>query len=608
MQNIANLEQIALWGRRKVVEMAARADSGHVTTACSQMELLVSLYFGGVLRYDPKDPGWDGRDVFLLSKGQGGIGLYPLLARAGFFPEGDLLNFCGRGSKIGVHAESHCPGVEMLSGSLGHGLPVATGLATAFKTDNKNNLVYCMVGDGELHEGSNWEALLTASHQKLNNLIVIVDRNGQNTIGRTRAGDDYLSTAKDGPGLDPLRDKFEAFGFKVYVCDGHSFPDVISTLDNAKGYSDFGYPHPICVIANTVKGKGLSVCEGRRDWHYRVPRGQELTRCYEDLGVPEAERFYPKIHAEAKHAVAMRDRFFDALYPHFRKDKNFVLITADNGWPGIDRFANLPGQFYQVGIAEQQAVGMAAGLALRGRKVLVYAISPFVTARVVEFVKLDACAMNLPVTMVGVGNGYSYAQMSTTHHCAEWISLMRPFPNITLYGPADGECAAAVANNIASSGGPNCVILDRGGIPDLYAKSDADKLARYGSMILRGGGDVALVSTGVMTHRALEVSEALGGVAVVDVYRLKPLDGLLLEQVRAYRGIVTLEEHQLAGGLGSVLCEHLADAGISKPVLRLGVPDRFSFELGGREPIQEACGLDLQTVVRKIQVWKETLS
>lgn len=603
--NIPELEAKALWVRRKVLEMAVAADSGHVSTAMSQTEILVALYYGGILRHDPSNPKWEDRDVFLLSKGQGGIGLYPVLADRGYFPVSDLDNFCGPGSHIGVHAEWHCPGIEMISGSLGHGLPVATGIAQAMKTDGKDSLVFCLVGDGELHEGSNWEALMSAAQLKLGNLIVIVDRNGQNTIGRTRPP---FELPKDGPNLDPLRDKFEAFGCTVYGTNGNDFTDLKHALPvrEHRLHSD----RPFVLIANTVKGKGLSVMEDKRDWHYRCPRGAEVIQCVKDLTTSDAwppATWAPKpahqVGAQVKHGVAMRDRYFDALYEHFKADKNCVLITADNGWPGIDKFAALKGQFYQVGIAEQQMVGMAAGLALRGRKVWCYAIAPFVTTRVHEFLKLDACAMNLPIHMIGVGAGFAYDIMSTTHHLVEDIAIMRVLPNMTVYSPADGPTAEFVANEQVFSRGPSYARLDRGGVPDICELGSFDKDRGFRTTYYRSNAPLTIVSTGYMTHTAMKVAEQIEA-SVIDVFRLKPLDPAFECNVTGCLQLVTLEEHQINGGLGSIVVERMNDIGLNTKVLRLAVPDRFSFELGGREEIHKACGLDVDSVVKRIKEWK----
>ena len=272
------LEVKARWVRNKVLDMAVGAKSGHISTAFSQTELLAALYYGGILRYDSRDRKWDGRDRFIFSKGQGGIGLYPILADVGFFPVEELDIFAKKGSILGVHAEWNIPGIEVITGSLGHGLPVATGIAQVAKNDGKDYLTFCFLGDAELYEGSNWEACFYATHAELNNLICIVDRNGQGVLGFT----DQIEGKKDGPRLNPLDEKFRAFGFEVRVIDGHSFEQIFGSLSDIRNRK---YDRrPLMIIANTKKGKGASLMEDKRLWHYRVPGGKDLEAVYHELG------------------------------------------------------------------------------------------------------------------------------------------------------------------------------------------------------------------------------------------------------------------------------------------------------------------------------------
>lgn len=276
------LKKKALWVRQTVLEMAVRAQSGHITTAFSQAEMLVALYYGGILQYDPKNPRWEDRDRFILSKGQGGIGTYPILADVGFFPLEELENFTGEGSRLGVHAESNIPGIEVLTGSLGHGLPIASGMAYAARLKGKNWKIFVMLGDGELGEGSNWEALLTIGTHKFSNIVTIVDNNRQSTIGYM----DRLITSRDGPLLDPLDKKFEAFGFEARTIDGHNFKDILYVLSDAHTRTD---SRPLAVISKTFKGHGSPHWEDKRDWHYRVPAGADLEQIRKDLKTQERE-------------------------------------------------------------------------------------------------------------------------------------------------------------------------------------------------------------------------------------------------------------------------------------------------------------------------------
>lgn len=276
MKSYPELEQKAHWVRSKVVEMAVRANSGHISTAFSQTELLVALYYGGLLRYDPKNIKWDQRDRFILSKGQGGIGLYPILADVGYFPMEEVDRFAKEGSILGVHTEWNIPGIEVVTGSLGHGLPIATGIAQAALSDGKDFLVFCLLGDAELYEGSNWEAAIFAGHKGYRNLVCIIDRNGQGVLGFT----DDIRGQSDGPRLNPLDEKFESFGFEVRVIDGHSYGEIFGALADVRERKT---PKPLMIIAKTKKGKGASLMEDRRLWHYRVPTGEDLVNVTKDL-------------------------------------------------------------------------------------------------------------------------------------------------------------------------------------------------------------------------------------------------------------------------------------------------------------------------------------
>jgi transketolase len=278
----------ALEMRRRVVRTAYKASSGHLSTAFSQMEVLVALYYGGVLRYDASSPSWPGRDRFILSKGQGGLGLYPILADVGYFPMDELDTFAQVGSRLGVHSEFHVPGVEILTGSLGHGLPVATGMALAARNDSKDHLVFCMLGDGELYEGSNWEAMFTAAHLRLGRLICVVDNNHQATIGRL----DSIKALADGPDQMELGAKFQAFGFEVRHVEGHDFNDILSVLNSDCLRPRSAIARPLCVVSNTIKGKGCGVMERQEFFpsHYKLPYGKELMSILNDLGM-DADEF-----------------------------------------------------------------------------------------------------------------------------------------------------------------------------------------------------------------------------------------------------------------------------------------------------------------------------
>lgn len=279
---LARLGAKALWVRQQVLRMACQAGGGHIASSFSCVEILVALYHGGVFRFDPRSPSAPSRDRFVLSKAHAALALYPILADLGFFPLEELDTFCLNGSRLGGHAENSTPGVDVFSGSLGHGLSLGCGIALASKLAGALDQVYVLLGDGECHEGSVWESALFAGHHKLRGLTAIIDSNELSACDRL---EDYLA-------VEPFRQKWLAFGWEVLTIDGHSLAALLGALRYSKegGRGD----RPLMIVARTVKGKGVSFMEGKPDWHYRIPFGEELTLAYRELcldggrGVPEA--------------------------------------------------------------------------------------------------------------------------------------------------------------------------------------------------------------------------------------------------------------------------------------------------------------------------------
>jgi transketolase len=301
--------------------------------------------------------------------------------------------------------------------------------------------------------------------------------------------------------------------------------------------------------------------------------------------------------------IGQRDAYFEALFEIFKADKDCVIITADNGAPSLDQFADLPGQFYTVGIAEQAMMAMAAGMALEGKRVWVYAIAPFVTTRVHEFVKLDICAQNLPVTILGVGAGLAYDNMGASHHTLEDIAIMRALPGLEIYSPADAVCAAALVPYLYKRQVPAYIRFDRAGIPNLYVEKvlKASVAVGYVQHEAVVTPEFTIIATGIMVHQALKVAKTMArDIAVFDIYRLWPFPLHLSTRLGP---IVTLEEHFLAGGLGSIVSEALHDGAHSNSLLRLGVPARYTFLYGGRERIWKEYSLDVDSIVDKIIAW-----
>ncbi|MBU4333272.1 MAG: transketolase [Candidatus Omnitrophica bacterium] len=276
IEEIKILKEQANRLRKKVLEMAVNAGAGHVAPSFSCMEILVSLYYGGILRVDGKDHNWPDRDRFILSKGHAAPALYAILADLGFFPKSDLDSFAKNGSHLGCHPENSTPGIEAFTGSLGHGLSIGAGLALGAKLDKKDHSTVVLMGDGECHEGSVWEAAMFAAQYKLNNLIAIVDHNGLSATGIL---DQYLS-------VSPLQKKWEAFGWDSISVQGHSFNELLHVL---RENSSRERSRPLAIIALTTKGKGVSFMENSPIWHYRVPLGEQLDIARRELNLESEE-------------------------------------------------------------------------------------------------------------------------------------------------------------------------------------------------------------------------------------------------------------------------------------------------------------------------------
>ncbi len=268
------IEEIARDIRKKIYKIAHFAGGGHMGASFSMADIISVLYFDDILKYDSSNPNWEERDKFVLSKGHASYALYAALAKAGYFPESELRNVGQVGSKLGGHPKMHeIPGVEASTGALGHGLSYAIGIAYANKVDDRKSHVYVVLGDGECQEGSIWEGALSAPTLELDNLTVVVDHN------KLQAMDDLENIVH----MKPFADKWKAFGWNVVEIDGHNYAEIKEALLTRQKR------RPTLVIANTIKGKGVSFMENVPIWHYRMPNEQELPILMEELGLLEED-------------------------------------------------------------------------------------------------------------------------------------------------------------------------------------------------------------------------------------------------------------------------------------------------------------------------------
>jgi transketolase len=262
------LRRKALAIRRHVIQMISARGKGHTGPALSLVEIVTALYFA-VLRLDPENPKHPARDRFLLSKGHACTALYAALAERGFFPPSRLDEYYRLDSLLGGHPVNGLPGIEASTGSLGHGLPIAVGMALAARLDRRDHGVFTVLGDGENQEGSVWEAAMAAAHYRLDRLVAVIDRNGLEIDGPTETV----------MALEPLPQKWESFGWAVQTVDGHDPSALGKTLRSAP----FVPGKPSVVIAKTVKGKGIDFIENRKEWHHRAPDEKQAEEAFRQL-------------------------------------------------------------------------------------------------------------------------------------------------------------------------------------------------------------------------------------------------------------------------------------------------------------------------------------
>lgn len=270
MEQIEDLKKKAHKIRKTLLKMCINAGTGHVTSSFSCIEILVTLYYGKVMRFDPLHPQWRERDRFILSKGQASPALYTILADLGFFEKTELNKFAQKNGRFGVHLQNDVPGVEITSGSLGQGFGVAAGMAYGAKMNRDLHLVFTLIGDGECYEGSIWETAMFAGHNRLNNLVAIMDRN---YLCVTDFTEDLLS-------IEPLEDKWQSFGWEVKRVDGHSFAELLEALRYIRSRRR---NKPYIIIADTVKGKGIDSMADIPLWHGISPSKDMQEKYLEEL-------------------------------------------------------------------------------------------------------------------------------------------------------------------------------------------------------------------------------------------------------------------------------------------------------------------------------------
>ncbi len=307
-----------------------------------------------------------------------------------------------------------------------------------------------------------------------------------------------------------------------------------------------------------------------------------------------------------ENSIDLRNPFFDAIYELGEKDKNVVFLTADTDAWGLKRFQDeFPDRFYNLGLAEQNMVTVAAGLALCGKKVFIYAMIPFVSMRCYEQIKVNICHMRLPVTIIGLCTGLDLAMDGPGLHGVMDVGAMRMISELTIFNPSDPITATASAKMAYAQELPAYIRLHKGATPALY---DEDTDFSSGFSVIKDGFEFCIVVTGVMVHRVLKIAKELSHhsirVGVIDVFRLKPINEKdLINVLQRYKKIVTIEENSIIGGLGSLVSEMLSDSQQPFSLKRIAIKDEICLHYGDRAWLHKKYGIDAETIIQKILTW-----
>jgi transketolase len=569
-----DLDSLAKLIRYYSLVSTTEAGSGHPTSSLSAADLMSGLLFGGTFRYDLADPAHPNNDRLIFSKGHASPLFYALWVAAGAVPEKELMTLRKFDSPLEGHPTPAFRYTEAATGSLGQGLSIGAGMALNAKyLDKLPYRTYVLLGDSEMAEGSVWEALEIAAHYKLNNLVGVLDVNRLGQRGETMYGHD----------LAVYRNRIAAFGWETIVIDGHHLPQIRTAFEQAARSLD----KPVMIIAKTLKGKGVSFIEDRNGWHGKALKKDELARALEELGpidrdlrgtIPLPENVRPdalspvKAEAAAYPAdkpAATRHAYGTALSRLYRQYPEMVVLdgeVSNSTYAEIFKNAH-PGQFYEMYIAEQNMVGMALGLSVRGRIPFVSSFAAFLT-RAADQIRMSQYS-NANIKFCGSHAGVSIGEDGASQMGLEDIALFRAILGSVVFYPSDAVATEKLVEIMAEHRGISYLRTTRKDTPILYRNDEVFRIG--GSKLLRSGKkDVATVAAaGITLHETLKAYEELKKdnifIRVIDLYSVKPIDVATVRRAAEDTGVlITVEDHYAEGGI--------ADAVRTMPLLSAPCP------------------------------------
>jgi transketolase len=587
------------------IRSSTAAGSGHPTSSLSAAHL-VAVLWSDHLRYDVADPKSLANDRFVLSKGHASPLIFSVLKAVGAIGDEQLLSFRRFGSPVQGHPAPlpEMPWIDVATGSLGQGLPIALGMALAMKMDAIPARVWCLMGDSEVAEGSVWEAMENASHHGADNLIAIIDVNRLGQRGPTMLQWD----------LDTYAARARSFGWHPIEVEGHDVAAIDAAFIEAEGSDG-----PAIVIAKTEKGHGVSFLANREGWHGKALSQEEADRAIDELGGPRDVSVTPRkpeagvsppadvpnvvlpVYAEA---IATRKAFGETLAAlAVRGDVVAIDGEVSNSTHTEDLQKVAPDRFVEGYIAEQNMLGMAVGMQVLGKVVFPATFAAFLT-RAYDFIRMAAIS-RANLRLSGSHAGVSIGEDGPSQMALEDLAMMRAVYGSTVLYPCDGNSTARLVGAMADLPGISFIRTTREKTPVIYGGDEDFPVG--GSKTLRSSDAdrVTLVGAGITVHEALEAAGSLeaDGIAarVVDCYTIKPIDAETLRAAASQTGLlVTIEDHWIEGGLGDAVLAALADGGdLSGRVVKVAVTQMPGS--GTPEELRDWAGISASAIADRVR-------
>ena len=561
--SIKTLEKLARLIRYYILASTTEAGSGHPTSSLSATELMTALLFGGIFRFDADQPGLPNNDRLIFSKGHASPLFYSMWAAAGRVTEAELLTMRKFGSRLEGHPTVAFPYVEASTGSLGQGLPIGLGMALNAKfIDKLPYRVFVLLGDSEMAEGSQWEAMQIAAHYKLDNLIGILDVNRLGQRGETMYGHDLAAYKK----------RIASFGWKTEVIDGHDFQQILRAFKRALRPTG----KPVMIIARTIKGKGVSFIEDKNGWHGKALNREQYEQALKELGeidkrvrgrisLPKdlkPESIPPEKASELSYPpdkpVATRKAYGNALRRIFPQFPDIVALDAEVSNSTYSEIfgERYPERFFEMYIAEQNMVGAATGFQRRDKIPFISTFAAFFT-RAFDQIRMSQYS-NANIKFSGSHAGVSIGEDGPSQMGLEDIAMFRTILDSVVLYPSDAVCTERLVEEAARHKGIVYIRTTRKETSILY--DAGEEFVIGGSKVLRkaGGDRVTVVSAGITLHEVLAAYEELKKegiyIRVIDLYSIKPIDvSTLREAARDTKAIITVEDHFAEGGLGEAV-------------------------------------------------------